>query len=510
MKSPEREQWLSAMKEELDVIHQRDVWTLVEKTPKAKVLGCKWVFSVKTNASGQVERFKARLVAQGFRQIKGESFDEVFSPVVNFGVIKFFFALLVSLNKWTHVQCDVKGAYLYAPLTEEILMAQPTGFEEGTNLVCKLKKAIYGLHQSGREWYFKINKVLVKYGFTKFKWCNCVYRYGKDVVLLLYVDDIVVIGRTQNYVEEAISLLKAEFDLKILGKTKKLLGVEFVEENGQLYLHQGTYIRKVCEQYKKYAIPISSLPITKGMVFSKRQSPQSEEEVGEMVSIPYRNLIGSLAFLAGRTRPDISYALNIFSQFQESPGMIHWEGLLKLLGYVSATRNVALNLSSIKNINLNIFSDADFASNRDDRTSMGGQIIFLDGVPIAWRAFKQKCVSLSSMESEFVAMTEAVKELFWFRNILSECIAQNIIPQTEINAKLLADNRAAIDYVKSPIENYRTKHIDVKLFFIRDYLDQNIFELQYVPSKENLADVFTKPLTKMELERFKARIFFNL
>ncbi|GBN38873.1 Retrovirus-related Pol polyprotein from transposon TNT 1-94 [Araneus ventricosus] len=370
-------------------------------------------FSIKRDDKNKIKRFKARLVAQGFKQRKGEYFDEVYSPVVNFGIIRFFFAILVCLNKWLHLQCDVKCAYLYAPLKEQIFMKQPPGFEQNPNLVCRLQKALYGLHQSGRAWYFEIHRILGELGFKKFNWCNCAYVFNKYVVLLLYVDEIILFGKTQSWIYKAVNLLKRKFDLKILGKTKRLLGVEFLEDNRNLYIHQSEYISELCKSYEKYKFPVSSLPISKGVIFSKTQCPQNNSELEEMSKIPYRSLVGSLSFLAGRTRFDITYAINIFSQFQENPGITHWNGLLKLLGYIRYTKDLKLNLSNTQDLNLTAYSDADFANNRDDCISMNGQIVFIDQVPVTWRSFKQKSSCLSSKESEFVELTETAKELIW-------------------------------------------------------------------------------------------------
>lgn len=495
------------MREELKTMEERKVWKLIEKPRNAKVLGCRWIYNIKRNENGEIKRFKARLVAQGFRQIKGETYDDVYSPVVNFSIIRFFFALLVCFNKWLHIQCDIKCAYLYAPLKQTIFMKQPPGFEQNANFICHLQKAIYGLHQSGREWFFEIHRTLGELGFQKFNWCNCSYIYKKSVVILVYVDDIIIFGRNQNWINNTIKLLKGKFDLKILGKTKLLLGVQFLEEKDNLYIHQSDYINKLGKSYEKYKFPISSLPISKGVIFSKNQCPQNDSEITEMSKIPYRSLIGSLSFLAARTRPDIAYAVNIFSQFQENPGITHWDGLLKLLGYVCHTKNFKLKLSNINDISLIAYSDADFANNRDDRTSMSGQIIFIDNVPISWRSIKQKSVSLSSMESEFIALTEATKELIWLQNILNECKTYELISENIIKAVLLIDNQAAIDFVKSPVENYRTKHIDVKLFFVRDLIYQELFHVKYVQSKNNCADIFTKPLTKSDLQRFIERLY---
>lgn len=491
------------MLEELKIIRERKVWTLTYPPNNVKPIGCRWVYTVKRDENGRIVTYKARLVAQGFKQVKGETYDETFSPVVNFSLVRFFFSLLVSSEGWKHVQCDVKCAYLYAPLKETIYMSQPPGYNEKgkENLYCKLNKALYGLHQSGRVWFFEIDKVLTKIGFIKFECCNCVYTFKSNVILLLYVDDMVLFGKKESEINTAFNFLSEHFDIKVLGKTKKLLGVEF-EENEGLKIHQRTYIDEVCDRFRVFKFPISSLPISKGVVYSKLNCPQTDQEVKEMSRIPYRNLLGCISFIANRTRPDLSYAVNIFSQFQNNPGMTHWCGLLKLLGYIAYTKDIKLELSCNKNCIIT-YTDADFATNRDDRTSLGGQLILLDKSPIAWRTFKEKCVSLSTMEAEFVAMTEAAKELLWFDRVLCECINKRLISKRKEQSLLCVDNQATIDFVKSPIENYHTKHIDVKLFFIRDLVYKDVFCVKYVRSKNNLADIFTKPLTRAELVKFR-------
>ncbi|GBN06469.1 Retrovirus-related Pol polyprotein from transposon TNT 1-94 [Araneus ventricosus] len=255
------------MKEEIQVIKERKVWDLVPKPPNGKVIGCRWVYTLKQDERDVIVRYKARLVAQGFGQIQGIHYDEIFNPVV-------------------------------------------------------------------------------------------------------------------------------------LGKTRKLLGVEFEEMGNELFIHQSEYIHKVCEKYQCFNYPVTSLPIAVGIVLSKTQCPSTEVEISEISKFPYRNLLGCLYFISGRTRPDICYAVNILSQFQSNPGLVHWNKLLKLHGYVTQTKNYKLKLSETNNLNINCYSDADFAANRDDRISIGGLILFIDNSPIIWKTFKQKCVSLSTMESE--------------------------------------------------------------------------------------------------------------
>lgn len=502
------------MKEELKIIKDRKVWNLVDLPSGIIPLGCRWVFTVKKDQDGNIARYKSRLVAQGYRQVRGETYDETFSPVVNFSLIRFFFSLFVSYLGWSHLQCDVKNAYLYAPLKEEVYMKQPPGFEKKgkEHMVCKLSRALYGLHQSGRMWFYEIHNVLLELGFIKYEWCNCVYSFKDSIVLLLYVDDIVLIGKNDQFINEALTLLEKKFDLKILGKTAKLLGVEFEEkvenDSVSIMLHQAGYIEDIFSRFREFNPPITSLPIAQGSIYSKTQSPQTEEEMTEMKKFPYRSVLGCLSYLASRTRPDIAYATNIFSQFQEKPGMVHWQGLLKLLGYVNSTKHLKLKLFC-STPQIVTYSDADFASNRDDRISMGGQLIFLGSAPIMWRTAKQKSVCLSTMEAEFVSMTDAVKELIWYDRILDECCEMKLLKISKIKSDFFVDNLATIDFVKSPIENHRTKHIDVKLFFIRDLVFKDTFNIKYVKSKENPADALTKPLPKVGLIKFM-QLFLNI
>ncbi|KAF8766821.1 Retrovirus-related Pol polyprotein like [Argiope bruennichi] len=219
------------MEEEISILKERKVWDLVPKPANGKVIGCRWVYTIKLNEKGVIVRYKARLVAQGFRQIQGIHYDEVFSPVVNFSIIRMCFSVLVCKQKWRHCQLDIKCAYLYATIQEGIFMTQPQGFVDPNkpDHVCHLNKALY---QSGREWLLEIHSVLENLNFKKLDWTNCVYAYQDNVVLLLNVDDIVIFAKTDILIEEVINRLSTHFDLKILGKTLTLLGVQF-EEMGE-------------------------------------------------------------------------------------------------------------------------------------------------------------------------------------------------------------------------------------------------------------------------------------
>ncbi|GFW15439.1 retrovirus-related Pol polyprotein from transposon TNT 1-94 [Trichonephila clavipes] len=465
VRSRDASKWHDAMDKEINVMKERKVWDLVDHPDNIKILENRWVYTIKYDENNKIVRYKARLVARGNTQLRGESFDEVFSPVINFTIVRLFFTICVCLWKWTHIQVDITNAYLYANLDTVIYMKQPTGYEIDNNKVCKLRKAIYGLHQSGRQWFLELENKLIKLKFKKLEWVNCVYMFEDNVILLFYVDDMIIFGKEMENVNFVLQLLQKNFDLyiKIMDKTKKLLGIEFQEIGNSLFIHQRSYIRRLCEIYEKYKYPVSSLPISKGQVLSKLDSPKTSEEI---LTVPYRNLIGSLSFIAIRTRPDIMYAVNVLSQFQANPGIKHWNCLLRLLGYLKYTQEYKLELSKVKSLKLRCYSDSDFATNRDDRVSMGGFITFIDETPISWRTFKQKSVSLSTMEAEYVSLTEAAKEFIWLKNVID-----NKSLNLELSENVMfCDNQAAISFSKSPVENYRTKHIDVRYHFLRNLI----------------------------------------
>ena len=184
--SKDKEKWNIAMKDELKMMEDRKVWKLVDPPSNAKIIKSKWVYKIKKDENNKIKKYKARLVALGYKQRPGIDYRDIFSPVVNFSVITFLFILLVSLLKWNCAQLDVKSAYLYGKIKEVVYMSQPTGFvEKGhENQVCLLNEAIYGLHRSGREWNCELNDILKNIGYDQLNWCNCVYS-SKNTVLVV-------------------------------------------------------------------------------------------------------------------------------------------------------------------------------------------------------------------------------------------------------------------------------------------------------------------------------------
>ncbi|GBN16857.1 Retrovirus-related Pol polyprotein from transposon TNT 1-94 [Araneus ventricosus] len=483
---PERENWCNALKEELEILKVRDVYEIVPRPKNKNVLGNKWVYTLKKDVTGKIKRYRARLVAQGFRQIEGIDYFDIFSPVINFTLVRLFIVILVTMKGWLCNHLDIKSAYLYAPLNEDIFMEQPSGFviDNEYNSVFKLKKALYGLKQAGREWYSELNNSLIELGFQKLLTSNCIYVYKSFVLLLVYVDDIAIFACNEQYMNEAIGLIKSKFDVKDLGKLSKFLGVEFEMRNGNFIMHQKSYINKMRNIFGNIPNCKSLVPLSPGIAIY-------DNKEHDVLNVPYRNLIGSLSFLASRTRPDIIFAVNFLSQFNNNPSITHWNLICQVFHYVLNTSNYEIDLSKSEIFALTAYTDASWAADKMDRKSISGYVIFLGDVPVSWSTSKQKCTALSSMEAEYIALSEAVKEIVWLNRIMNSCL---FLELPVIKSKIFCDNQSAICYSKNLMENQRTKHIDTRYFFVKEKLNAEEFDLLYVSGKKNVADIMTKAL----------------
>ena len=502
MERPEKDKWIQAMDEEIETLKQREVFEEMERPPGAKVLGTKWVYKTKDDSSGDSRRHRARLVVQGYRQTQGVDYDEVFSPVVNFVVIRLFMLLLVVRRGWVDVHLDVKCAYLYGELRQITYTALPEGYQSSSikNSVWLLKRALYGLHQSGREWFQKLISELFKIGFQKIPGFCCAFEWKGVSVLLFYVDDLVLFAENSAILENMISQISKIFDITILGPVRKLLGVTFDRRGEEILIHQRNYIVNLAQEYGLSRNNLIKVPMQIGTVIQK------PADLASVVSnFPYRSLVGSLLFLATRTRPDILFSIILLSQYNTCHTILHERCLMQVLQFVLNTQEKAINLSACQGDDLQAFTDASWANDRDDRRSFGGYLVFLGGVPLSWGCKKQSVVALSSMEAEFMAIVNCLREVNWLQGIFRNFKG---FENSDFNLPIIfSDSLAAIHFSRNDLETSRTKHIDIKYHFVKDWLSKGYFVLHSVKGTLNLADVFTKPQSWPNMERFLQAVF---
>ncbi|GJZ09562.1 retrovirus-related pol polyprotein from transposon TNT 1-94 [Tanacetum coccineum] len=294
-------QWMAAMHEELQALEQNQTWTLVPRPHSTNIVGSKWVYRFKYKSDGTVDRYKDRLVAQGYTQIPGLDYCHTFSPVVKASTVRIVLSLAV-LQKWKLHQLDVKNAFLNGNLNETVFMEQPPGFisHEFPNHVCKLSKALYGLKQAPRVWFHRLSTFLVSYGFTSSR---------ADTSLFVYTDH-------------------------------------------GLFLTQSKYASDILKRADLYDSKPVSTPLAPHVSFTANGLSFSDPTL-------YRSLVGALQYLT-ITRPDLSYAVNQVSQFLHAPTIDHFQSLKRILRYVKGTISFGLTFSRPHKNSIVGYSDADW------------------------------------------------------------------------------------------------------------------------------------------------------
>ena len=300
---PEQEHWKAAMQKEMDSIYSNDVWDLVELPENRKTVGNKWVFKTKTKADGSIERYKARLVAQGFSQRQGLDYDETFSPVIRFESFRSLVAVAVQKGLKLH-QLDITAAFLNGHLEEEVFMRQPEGFvvEGKEHLVCRLKQSLYGLKQSPRCWNYTLDTHLKSMGYVQSTSDPCIYTSseGETSIIGVYVDDFVIAAETPEKIEEVKVALAQKFDVKDLGKLHYFLGVQVIQDNGTVWMGQPTFTEAILQKYGMDEAKPVKTPVSVNAKLLK--ASEDSELVDQNL---YQSAVGSLLYLAMRTRPDI-------------------------------------------------------------------------------------------------------------------------------------------------------------------------------------------------------------
>ncbi|KAH9650271.1 hypothetical protein KPL70_026312 [Citrus sinensis] len=382
----DKAKWLAVMEEELASLRKNNTWILVEKP------------------------LNKRLVAKGFTQKDGVDFNEVFSPVVKHNSIRLLLVVTafldLELDQMDVRRMDVRTAFLHGNIDEEIFMAQPEGFiEEGAeDIVCLLKKSLYGLKQSPRE-----------------------------------------------ALEELKMQLNTEFKMKDLGAATKILA-----------------------HFK----------------LSNLQQPTTDADIEYMKKIPYSNAVGSVMYAMVCSRLDIAYGVGVVNKFMGDPGKEHWNGVKWILRYLKGTSDHGILFGKVDGATCEVagFVNSDFAGDLDKRRSITSFVFTMCGGAISWKASLQSVVALSTTEAEYIALTEAVNEAVWLRGLVSK------LGFKQETITINCDSSSAIQLSKNLKYHERTKHIDVRLHFIREEISSGIVNVVKIPSEVNPADILTKPL----------------
>lgn len=482
--------WDNAVNLELGALEENRTWDVVSLPIGKNVVGCKWIFTIKYNADGTIERYKARLVAQGFTQQEGVDYMDTFSPVAKLTTVKVLLGLAAAKD-WTLTQMDVSNAFLHGELDEEIYMSLPQGYTPapGTclppNPVCRLRKSLYGLKQASRQWYKRLSSVLLGANYVQSPADNTLFvRKVLDsyVAVLVYVDDILIASNDDAAVKKLQALLRSEFKIKDLGPARFFLGLEIARSVEGISVCQRKYTLNLLEDSGLLGCKPSSVPMDPTLHLTK--------DLGKPLAHPtsYRELIGRLLYLT-ITRPDITFAVHQLSQFLSAPTDVHLQAAHKVLRYLKANPGQGLFYSASTELCLNAFADADWATCRDTRRSVTGFCVFLGTSLISWKSKKQSVVSRSSTEAEYRSLALATCELIWLQQLLRDLH----VPMSS-TPKLFCDNKSALHLANNPVFHERTKHIEIDCHTVRDQIKAGRLITLHVSTGNQLADVLTKAL----------------
>jgi hypothetical protein len=511
MAGPDQVRWLDGIEAEVKSLLENKTWEWWSGPgpPPKQPLRSKFVLKAKRDDAGNITRWKARLVALGFLQRRGIDYGETFAPVVRMASLRVFLALVAAQNlELKHL--DVDTAFLNGVLDEEVYMRLPEHFDEkGVPVIVRLLKSIYGLKQASRAWNKAMHAVLIVFGFVQSKADPCIYVFELGAAFLamaVYVDDFFVAFNDEAVFEALKSHLEKHFRIKDLGDLRWALGIRVTRDRQArtLSLDQEQYLSDMLKTFRMdQCVPVDT-PEQPGLLLTKAMSPADDVARQHMSSIPYRSAVGKLMYPMLCTRPDLAHAVRQASKFLESPGLEHWAHVKRMFRYIkgSVGRKLTYHGGKERVLKLECYADADWANSVDDRKSVTAVLPFLCSAPVSWLSKGQATVALSSTEAEYMAVSEAVREVSWLRQLLSDLKCVQHEPTV-----IWEDNLQTILLASDPLHHARNKHIDVRHHYVRDKVTDGQVVLRHCPTGEMVADMFTKPLPRVVFTGLLKKLF---
>lgn len=529
---PQAKEWLLAMRMEFSSLMKNHTWDLVPTPPGVKIVGSRWVMTVKFGADGTIKRYKARFVVQGFSQTEGIDYFETFAPVVSLTTVRMVLAM-AAVQGWNVYQMDVETAFLNSLVSEDVYVRQAPGFvvHGKEQHVYKLRKSLYGLKQSPRNWNNCFTTVILGLGLTQSENDKCLFYWmadGKIVLLCVYVDDIILTGNCEHSIQHVKQTLCEQFIMQDLGLSNHLLGITVVQSSEGIKLSQGGYVGRMLSEFDLTDVRSRSTPADEDMYLQNILAAFNKD--ARTIEFDYRGAIGCLMFLSNCTRPDISNAVRFLSSFVTNYTDFHVGCVKKVLKYLEGTPDLGLmfrksdgklrsHVGSFSKDDLialhagypsmkllQAFSDASWADNYADATSSSGIVIEYDGCLILWKSVKQRVAAQSSMESEYIAMSKCVTELEVIMNVFRELGAlrggatelvssrEDAKGFIEDAVQCWTDNIASICVGNASASTRRSRHINREFHNVKDAIRRFAVKFGYVKTVFNKADIETKNL----------------
>lgn len=483
MARDDRDEWYAAMLDEINALKHNRVWILVDR-PEANVVTNRWVLRIKRKPNGEIDRYRARLVARGFSQIEGIDYNETYAPVVNASTVRLLLAYAAK-EGLEMSQFDVKTAFLYGYLDETIYMEQPEGFVEEEGKVCLLQKSLYGLKQAPRQWNKRFTNFLSEFSLELSKNDGCVfYRHDPLCIVAIYVDDGIVFAKDKQEIDKVLKKLREEFEIHSVDSAS-YLGFQIERpRKHEIILHQSSYVDKIVRKFNMMECKSIDAPI------SISSAAIDETKISDKV--PYREAIGSLMYAATTTRIDIMFAVGKASRRVADPRNQDWKDVKRIFQYLNHHRDLGLAYDN-PDQGLVCYCDADFAGDLETSKSTTGLVVLFAGAPVHWRSSRQSLITLSSTEAEVVSLCTAAKDVAWLRKIALELKIINDEP-----TPIFSDNQSAIKIVSREKSAMRTRHMNAQNAYVLQEIENKNITVHHVKAERQVADMLTKSTTSIK------------
>ena len=502
MASPHSAYWRDAINSELTGLVALNTWEVIPRSQMpagANLLNCHFIFAVKRREDGSLDKFKARLVADGSTQQHGIDFDKVFATVVKTLTIRLILAIATARD-YNLSSIDIRQAYLQAFLGIDIFMRIPPGLHTPSDSVCKLKRSLYGLKQAGRDWATLFASFLTTWGMRRSHIDVCLYTYeqgGSVLWILIYVDDALIADNDLKLREKFVRDLSSRFPTEDKGALTWILNVAVRRERKSrcLHLSQELYVDDLLMKYGEFqheeVTKRFDSPLEEGVDLSPDHSPQVGSSMHTNLTAQrkvYMSVVGGLLWLANMTRPDIAYAASQLSRVLTNPGPIHIRAVSRVLIYLRHTKKRTLTFKSTEGMYFKAYVDSNWSA----KFSCSGAMMFVHGCLFHWFSKMQRSVTLSSAEAEFFGAMLTAREIMFVRELLIDLGIKLKGP-----TPLYCDSKSAVEMSIDPISFKKTKHILRAAEFLKDLVLRLIVEMQHLPGRLMIADILTKACARV-------------
>jgi len=514
--------WQKAMEIELHAIEQNETWYPEYMPNENKSFSTRWVFAEKVDESNGTIIYKGRLTIRGFTAQFGIDYDDIYSPVVKLTSLRMLFAIAALLNLQLN-QMDVVTAFLNAKFEDDdppVYIDIPEGYAQRFGELCtehnlqqnksiklRLKRALYGLKQSPRAWNKELNSFIVQLGFRRMSTDSCLYiktSGAKMIIVPVYVDDFVIAYNDKEFFDQFRSAVMDKYKVKDMGQLNVILGMKVTINDEGISIDNKKYLQNTLVKFHMSASKENNIPIEASDIrlLALLQSPTITEQSNTM----FRSIIGSILYACICTRIELGYAISILSRYLGKASKEHVIVAMKLLRYIHATIDKCITYKRNSfNTNPITFCDADYNKDIEKGMSILAFVIYLAGAPISWKTKYQKSPPQSTSESEYVTLSNAIKELLWILYVITELDIPGYMIQTPL--LVFEDNTGAIHEATTVAVSQKMKHIRPIYHFIKKEIQNEIIAVIHMQTEGQIIDINTKPNCSNTHKKLSERLF---